>query len=346
LLGVNFLALVGTLPEKKSSQLWLQARIKERSPDYLVSAFEADGRIPKPENFDPNQVIRWFASLMASMDAYVWMLSHEMVKATEIFSTEGKSRMIPKIYFFTTNFALISKKHQSFAEQSPSEMENFQKSKSDVVLRMLKMVLVLVEKHDFASYLTKIFDDKFFKLIFKCVLSPSSVGFQTSEGKSIKSLGKILTKLCTYFSRSFSEESRQGKIMRDVLRKIISKEKTNILDLDLGHGTMNVDLSCKLASGYMLFQTCNLQTTFSAAISATKNTLAIPATNSSKSSKTVNSPAEKIAATLAQQIYENCNVYDPVEIVGAGKVFESALFLGPTAVPLLNYLLVKKKIKF
>lgn len=199
----------------------------------------------------------WFNRLAASVDCYVWFLSHSMIDAMEVFSKTSSSHLLPYLYHFNANFALLSTKHAAFSTSSPSEIEQYQKNKSAVVLRMFKLMLVLVEKHDFLRNISKMLDDNFFEILFKSILSPNRLGF-VQNSKEAKKLTMITSKLCGLLNKQLQAAPRRHERLVVVLEGLLKKPKMNLGSLDFQHTHLNTERASFLSSGYLQLHQCGL----------------------------------------------------------------------------------------
>lgn len=224
---------------------------------YIIRTFE-DEKIKPPmlESFtDASTANIWFCKLTASVDCYVWFLSHSMIGAMEVFSKTSSSHLLPYLYHFNTNFALLSTEHTAFASLTPHELEQYQKNKSSVVLRMLKLILVLIEKHDFLRNIAKMLDDSFFEILFETILRPNCLGF-VQNSKESKKLAMITTKLSGLLNKQLQAAPQRHEKMLSVLKELLKKPEMSLGSLDFQHAHLNTERASLLAEGYLQLNQC------------------------------------------------------------------------------------------
>jgi len=293
-----------------TSQQWIGKLIASKSINFLIKNFEDFSNPPvNPIEHVPNAQ-KWFAQLDGSIEAYVWCLSHSMIKASDVFAKTSSSKLLPYLFYFNNNFALMKPTTPVLLDLSPLELDAFMDKRNDVVLRMIKLLLVLIEKHDYLESIKKMINEEFWKILFGCL-------FRSNPPPK---LNRLATRLCYLLTKQLHAFPAYLKLMHQVFGEMLKKNSLHLGSLNFQHGSLNLSKVSSICNGFVQLLPSGI----------------IP--QHWESTGQGNNIKEG-ARMILTELFDHSGHYDPLELVAGTQLLQLALKLDPCASALGKFLL-------
>ncbi|XP_070581112.1 DNA-dependent protein kinase catalytic subunit-like [Ptychodera flava] len=281
--------LVPLLPGNNSPSVWMQKTLREKHADYYISRFESGGGkaghrtgiVKHPtldsmeQTFSVKVALNWFDLLLAALDCYTWVIGEKLLSPADMFSATMKkqSNLFKSLDFFMTKLSLEDifsaakcfKSTMTGAVFTPREVEDYNKAKCTVIVRLIDFLTVLLAFHSNElgkSIPISVWSSSLLECIINCVIDPSAVGFDMADVEVINNLpvrtGQLLTLL--------AQKAPSGLVsdVKKCIQKILSQKRNDdILTITpslLKGGDKNVDFVklIHMVSGYEQLQKANL----------------------------------------------------------------------------------------
>ncbi|ESO96748.1 hypothetical protein LOTGIDRAFT_143667, partial [Lottia gigantea] len=170
------------------------------------------------DTFTLTSTMNWFDMLLAGLDCYTWVFGEDLLTPINIFSGTGSntSKLFESLEYFLSNISLrsIDEVSKLFKESSveyftPREIEDFNRNKCTVIVRITNFLSVLIGKYpkDAIKVIPgTVWSDTLWELLIKCVVQPQSVGFNMGDVEVMNNLpSEVPTKLMFVGITNFSD---------------------------------------------------------------------------------------------------------------------------------------------
>ncbi|XP_041364232.1 DNA-dependent protein kinase catalytic subunit-like [Gigantopelta aegis] len=343
----------------KSAQNYFQIFLKKEGPSHFLSRFEGGGQAAvgkkglsscstlnkMSDTFSLSDTLHWFDMLLAPLDCYTWVFGQDLLTPTEILSDVGKVKasIFESIQYFLEHLALagIEKAAMLFTSHrttyffTPKEMEEYNRAKCTVVIRMWNFLCVILgkcPKDAFELIPDNLWCSQLWELLCKCVVHPSDVGFNVSDVEIMSNLPgemertlMVLTKCLPPTHLKCLKQTLTEYLQGD--RNVFAQLPLSLTDPRLDHPTLT-----QLISGYGQLSKVGLLTD---AVKKSGNN-------------------EKLARQLFDSIYQGIVLekkehkasmaLTPTSLTLGKCMLELAFQLNPSADVLISSLLEEKKV--
>ncbi|KAL3877683.1 hypothetical protein ACJMK2_035352, partial [Sinanodonta woodiana] len=235
--------LASFIPGISSTKNYFQTFLKSKGADYFISRFEGGGNTAIAKSslktcptmvdvsncFTLHSAVSWFDMVLAALDCYTWVLGEGLLTPTELFTGKGKDkadiRIFETLIYFLENVALkdIDSVTKLFPASTaadtftPKEIEDFNRTKCTVIVRLLNFLTVLIGKYQkdaFKVVPAEVWCSELWKSICYCVVQPTHLGFNIGEVEILTNLPKEMEQTLTVFSTglplNFLTEMKKG----------------------------------------------------------------------------------------------------------------------------------------
>jgi hypothetical protein len=104
--------------------------------------------------------------------------------------------------------------------------------KCAVIIRMFRFIQLLIDKFK-DDDARRFCGEYFFDLLFSCMLTPASIGFNLHDTDGMHQLQGTTKQLCSLLANSMKEHERT--VMRKILSAMLLKDQFNLQRLDFSH---------------------------------------------------------------------------------------------------------------
>lgn len=327
-----FTQLVPYLPGIKSPQAWIQKKLQIESIKWLLDSYESSQNDilqifnntnpgDSMESIQYSSLLAYYVKLNSLLDSYIWMFKEDFIEPSILAAGKQKSILFSKVFEFIKYFSLANCESISststtgddknslcfFNELSPQELDIYNRHKTEVILACFRLFSLLLDKFPEFHFPENIYEDgTFYELLFYSILTPSWIGFSSSQYLAID--GALHT-VCNHFCYLLESKlpSPKKTILYETLKVFIKDPKMNLLTLAKNSkkdnqsstsSSMDVQASIALVDGYkILLQTKLL--------------------HPSKFGKYTNS----LGKHLFSDLFNNCYSYGPNQLYVGKKIF-------------------------
>ncbi|XP_048248370.1 DNA-dependent protein kinase catalytic subunit-like [Haliotis rufescens] len=220
-------SLAPLIPGIKAARTYFQTFLKSKEgPLYFLSRFEGGNQAeygkmglsscPRMEDiadtFSLTAAVSWFDMLLAALDCYTWVFGQGFLTPEELFGGKSRGQVFSSIQYFCEKLALVDIQgasqlftHQSTADFfTPRETDDYNRAKCTVMVRVLNLLMVMYGSH--AKVAAKVIPESvlnqsLWELLCRCVVQPSSVGFNMGDIEIMEKLPKEMEQLLVVFKQ-------------------------------------------------------------------------------------------------------------------------------------------------
>jgi hypothetical protein len=257
----------------------------------------------------------------------MWFLRLDMIHPHDLFhEAESRSELLIHLHLFIHHFVRFSdtqKEKEIFRTLTPLELDSFQTLQCTLLLRLIRFVSLLLERFDYASELSLLLDEEFFRLLFQSILCPEEYGFGSNKLRELSKFREHTLQLCCLLTPTLTEQ--QHKLMTHTLRSLLTQDSFNLFRIDLRHGTMPTEHVQSLVQGYVLLHAAQLLLSH---FPHSLNSFLRAQKDGSTTSHNVTSDIDEellFAEYLLKEVFEYSPLYSPLELVVGSLLLQLAL---------------------
>ncbi|KAK3580733.1 hypothetical protein CHS0354_005741 [Potamilus streckersoni] len=235
--------LSSLIPGISSTRNYFQTFLKSKGAEYFITRFEGGGNtaiaksslqtcptmVDVSDCFTLHSALSWFDMVLAALDCYTWVLGEGLLTPTDLFIGKSKDkpaiRIFETVIYFLGNVALkdLDSVTKLFpvgtmaGTFTPKEIEDFNRTKCTVIVRLLNFLTVLIGKYqkDAVKVIpAEVWCSELWESICYCVVQPTHLGFNIGEIEILTNLPKemeqTLTVLSTGLPINFLTEMKKG----------------------------------------------------------------------------------------------------------------------------------------
>ncbi|XP_077979786.1 DNA-dependent protein kinase catalytic subunit-like [Glandiceps talaboti] len=249
--------IVPLLPGNNSPAVWMKNTLKEKGVDYYISRFEGGGskighrtgisKHPTLDTMDQTFTVKvatnWYDLLLAALDCYTWIIGEKLLGPTDIFTSKAKrpTQLFKALDFFMTKLAAEDiyaaskcvKTTPAGMVYTPREMEDYNRIKCTVIVRVMDFLTVLLAFH--SQELSKaipstLWGSHLHDLLLSCVLDPTTVGFDMADVEVINNLPTRTGQLLMLIGQK-APTNVSADLKKCIQKRITQKGPADILNI-------------------------------------------------------------------------------------------------------------------
>ncbi|KAK6170524.1 hypothetical protein SNE40_018898 [Patella caerulea] len=273
------------VPGIKATKDYFGTFLKTGGAPHFISRFEGGGTathgksgisacptmIKISEVFSLTSALNWFDMLLAALDCYTWVFGEGLLTPSDLLSEKAAktSKVFESLKYFLKHVALseigdaakLFKKNVDADLFTPLEIEQYNRNKCTVIVRLWNFVAVIVGKYPKEAFKVipqDIWSEDLWELLIKCVVQPQAVGFNMGDIEIINKLPTELEQVLMIFNRYLPEN--HSKDLKIALRSHLQGDRDlfGLLPISLNDPGVAHNILHHLVIGYSLLNKTRL----------------------------------------------------------------------------------------